>query len=213
MDPDLKIEIVRALKRIREPSGSTGKLAAFWTQLSSPFVVTVLGGLLLFGVTSIVSQWSAKNTKDREVALEKLKRRQEFVETFATKIERYLELTYGLRKRGIFIAEYQTSPIPYPDGRSFADTRKKWEEDERYWLEHSTGSATGLVFTAKIFFPEPVVQKKLNELATAIDSYEGATRQEDLTFAYNRVILTLENATSTMTSQLYEKTADSSNDR
>ena len=204
MDPDIKTEIVRALKHIRKPSASTGKFAAFWDGLSSPFVVTVLGGLLLFGVTSIVTQWNAQNIKEREISLEKLKRRQDFVETFATRIERYLELTYGLRKRGIFIAEHQSSPIPYLDGRSFDETRKKWEDDERYWLEHSTGSASGLIYTAKIFFPEPAVQQKLNALATAIDQYEGAELQKQLTFGYNRVILALEDATSTMTSYINE---------
>jgi hypothetical protein len=70
-----------------------------------------------------------------EASLEKLHRKQNFIETFASKIEQYLTLTVGLRKREIFLAEWAKVPehatARFSDGRTFDETRAKWEEDKR----------------------------------------------------------------------------------
>src|SRR5207244_4467212 len=141
------------------------KHGSFW---NSPFVVTFLGGVFLAFISGGVTECTARHTKDRELASQRLRQKQDFVETFNTKIERYLELSVSVRKRELFLREWQSDPkratVRYPDGRTFEETRTKWEEDKKFWLEHSPGSATGLVYTAVILFSGRDLREKLMSL-------------------------------------------------
>ena len=163
MDPELRDAVVGLLRSLREnPSERT------WLKvLNAPFTLTIVGGVLLAIVSGTVAQCTANMTKEREQALELYRQKQAFVASFATNLEKYLELTWSLRKRGVFLKEWQNEPekVRYTDGRTFDETRAKWEEDKRYWLEHSPGSPVGIISTARILFRQREVNAKLDGLA------------------------------------------------
>src|SRR5262249_46857333 len=75
--------------------------------------------------------------------------------------------------------EHQNDPnrdtLRYPDGRTFEQTRDKWEQDWRYWSEHSPGSPLALIYTARLLFKRPETVKKLDEMANTVDTYQRAT--------------------------------------
>ena len=155
--------------------------------------------------SGLVTQCNAAHTKDREIALQRLRQKQEFIDTFTTKIERYLELTLSIRKREIFLREWQSDPerttVRYPDGRNFDETRAKWEDDKRYWVEHSPGSAMGLIYTAEILFREPRVRSALEELEKATESYSDAEDYQQLMDSYSRTISALQKTALTMAAE------------
>lgn len=181
-----------------------------WKWLNSPFMITVIGGIALSLISLGVTQCNANNSKDREIALEQLRRKQNFVDTFASKIEQYLTLTIGLRKREIFLAKWEKvpdrAPARFSDGRTFEETRAKWEEDRRYWIEHSPGTTPlAVIYTAKILFPKPSIVDKLDHLSKTADMYGRAREIPDLLAAYDEVVLELEDVTSMLAKESYEK--------
>jgi hypothetical protein len=67
-----------------------------------------LGGILLSLISLGVTQCNANNAKDREIALEKLHRKQNFVDTFASKIDQYLNFTLAFVKDRSFYTNGRT---------------------------------------------------------------------------------------------------------
>jgi hypothetical protein len=207
MDQELRDTFVSAVKTLRDqPATKRGRVGEI---LNAPFTVTILGGALLAAVSGLVTSWNAHNEKDRQFALERLRQKQAFVETFNTKIERYFEFTFGLRKREIFLHDFQSSPdrerIRYPDGRSFAETREQWEKDKQYWLDHSVDSASGVIYTGKILFTTPDVRAKLDNLNYWTDQYGRAKTYKDLQQAYDNSLKTLDETAIAMAAKVYEK--------
>lgn len=175
---------------------------------NSPFMLTVIGGLLLAAVSGVITQCSAGNTRERELAVERLKAKQAFVQTFSSKLERYLALTLSLRKREIFLNGWQSherrSDIRYPDGRNFDETRAFWELEKRYWLDQSTDSPTGLINAGRILFTDGSVRPELSRLSLATQRYGSATTYLDLSEAYSDVLDSLEKASILMADHVYE---------
>jgi hypothetical protein len=205
MNPELESAFKTFLEKLIHPPTKT-----WMDHLNSPVVVTLVGGALLAVISTTLTQCNAINARDREIALEKLHRKQNFIETFASKIEQYLTLTVGLRKREIFLAEWAKVPehatARFSDGRTFDETRAKWEEDKRYWIEHSSGTTPlAVIYTAKILFPKPDIVDKLDHLEQSTDLYGRTTKFEDLVTAYNQVLDDLGEVTSILAKESYEK--------
>jgi hypothetical protein len=175
MDSDLKSALLAALGTLKETSPTAGPLAKIAKVANSPFVLTVIGGLLLASISAVITQCNADNIRDRELAVERLRARQAFVQTFSSKLERYFELTLSLRKREIFLRNWQASDrrstIHYPDGRNFDETRICWEQDKRYWLDQSTDSPIGLINAGKTLFVDQAVRTELDGLSRATNRY------------------------------------------
>jgi hypothetical protein len=208
MKPELESALKRLLEKLTLPSAA--KTSKVMDVLNSPFVITLVGGTLIAIISATLTQCNAINARDREIALEKLHRKQNFVDTFASKIEQYLTLTFGLRKREIFLVEWQKVPeraaARFSDGRTFEETRAKWDEDKRYWIEHSPGTTPlAVIYTAKILFPKAEIVDKLNQLEKTVDLYGSATELEDLVTAYNQVLVDLEVVISVLAKESYEK--------
>lgn len=209
MDEDLKNHLIAALERLKPERAAEG----FWAKISSfansPFVLTVIGGLLLATISGVITQCSAHNTRERELAVERLKTKQSFVQTFSSKLERYFELTLSLRKREIFLSGWQSSDqrptILYKDGRTFDETRAFWEQEKRYWLDQSTDSPIGLINAGRILFKDDSVRGELNRLSDATRRYGGVTTYLDLDQAYTDALDSLEKASILMAKHVYEQ--------
>jgi len=146
--------------------------------------------------------------RERELAVERLRAKQAFVQTFSSKFERYLELTLSLRKREIFLKNWQSNvrrpTIRYGDGRSFDETRAFWEQEKRYWLDQFTDSPIGLINAARILFPDHSVRDELNQLSNATTRYGSAMTNSDLNQAYTDALDSLEKASILMAEHIYE---------
>lgn len=208
MNQEIEIALKTLLKRVSLPSATgTNKLL---DTLNSPFFVTLVGGILLAFISGMLTQCNATNAKDREIALEKLHEKQRFIDSFATKIEQFLVITMGLRKREIFLYQWQADPgretVHYSDGRTFDETRNRWEEEKRYWVEHSSGtSPLAVIYTGKLLFSNPDIGKKLDLLAESVDLYGRTKEYEALDKAYEQILNGLEEVTSLMAKELHEK--------
>jgi hypothetical protein len=127
--------------------------------LNSPFVVTLIGGVLLAAVSAYITERNAENSKLLETHLAELRQKQNLIDSFPTKVEQYLALTRSVRNREVFLHQWQNEPtrdtVHYPDGRTFEETRDKWEGDYRYWNDHSPGSPLGVIYTAKLLLKKP----------------------------------------------------------
>lgn len=209
MDADVKDALLRLLRNSKAGTVKGGFWARAWSILNSAFVLTVIGGVFLASVSALITQFTAQNTKSRELAVERLRARQAFVQSFSSKLERYFELTLSLRKREIFLRNWQSSDrrstIHYPDGRNFDETRIFWEQEKKYWLDQSTESPVGLINAGKILFSEPPVRNELNKLSGALDHYGSATTTFGLTESYTEVLECLKQTAISMADNVYEK--------
>ncbi len=204
MEPELKTELLETLKSLRETPSTRNRATKV---LNAPFTVTLLGGVILAIVSGLIAQYTTESDKAREIALEGLRQRQAFVDTFTSKMEMYFELTLSVRKREIYLNDWQGNPDrdknPYPDGRNFEETRNKWEEEKRYWLDHSTGSPTGLISTAKILFNSPKMRAALDTLAAYSEQYGEATNEDDLNKAHDAAFKEIENTAVKMADEIH----------
>ena len=196
MDKELELAIKVLLKKITTPStdnvGGTKKFfEGLLGTLNSPFVVTLIGGILLASISANITERNAEHSKDLETHLAELHQKQNFIESFPTKVEQYMALTYGLRMIELFLHAWANNAnrdtAHYSDGRTFNETRDKWEQDWRYWNEHSPGSSLALIYTAKLLFKKPETLKKLDEMEDTIRRYEEATEFSKLDEAYNQI--------------------------
>jgi hypothetical protein len=208
MKPELESALKRLLEKLTLPS--VAKKGKAMDVLNSPFVITLLGGVVLALISGTLTQCNASAAKDREIALDLLHRKQNFIDTFASKIELYLNLTLGLRKREMFLAAWAKVPdhgaARFSDGRTFEETRAIWEADKRFWIEHSTGTTPfAVIKTAKILFSKTDVLNKPDDLDNSIDEYGSVTTVEDLENAYRKVLHELADTTSTLAKESYEK--------
>jgi hypothetical protein len=209
MDEKLKNALVAVLECVDEKTSAQN----FWTRTAaianSPFVLTIVGGILLAAVSGLITQCNAQNTRERELAVERLKAKQAFVQTFSSKMERYFELTLSLRKREIFLSGWQSheqrSSKVYPDGRNYDETRDFWEKEKRYWLDQSTDSPIGLINAGKLLFKDTAVRNALNKLTNATQRYGSATRYSELSQAYTDALDCLEKTSISMADHVYEE--------
>jgi hypothetical protein len=209
MDEKLKNALVAVLECVDERSITKN----FWTKAAavanSPFVLTIIGGALLAAISGLITECNAQNTRERELAVERLRAKQAFVQTFSSKLERYFELTLSLRKREVFLngwqADERRSSVVYPDGRNFDETRDFWEKDKRYWLDQCTDSPIGLINAAKLLFKDIGVRNALTKLMNATQRYGSATRYSDLNQAYSDALDSLEKTSISMAGHVYEE--------
>jgi hypothetical protein len=210
MDKELELALKVLLKRITAPStGSVSGTNKFFETANSPFVVTLIGGALVAIISGMLTYCNAENSKRLETHIAELHQKQNFIDSFPSKVEQYMALTHSVRKREIFLHKWQNEPTRdtarYPDGRTFDQTRDEWEQDWRYWIEHTPGSSLALIYTAKLLFKKKETVKKLDEMENSIETYERATEFQELDEAYNRIGDDLSQVISLFASELNEK--------
>jgi len=114
MDKELESAVKVLLKQITTPprnvSGIRKFLEGLLGTLNSPFVVTLVGGILLATVSAYITARTAENQKLLETHLAELHQKQSLIDSFPTKVEQYLALTRSVRNREIFLQLWQTEP-------------------------------------------------------------------------------------------------------
>ena len=208
VDEQLKSSLLSVLSKLESAPAPTkwDKILAF---LNAPFAITMAGGVLLAIVSAMITNGSAKNAKDRDIALEKLRQKQAFVQSFQSDIERYLALTVLFRQRDIFLQRNQgedaRAGARFIDGGTWQETHEKSEEARRFWLEQSHTSPFALINSAMILFAnDDPISKALSELSASADAYGAAQTQEELQKSYYQILGQLKGVTSLMAGKVYE---------
>jgi hypothetical protein len=212
MDEELELALKALLKRITTPStdkasGIKKFFEGLLGTLNSPFVVTLIGGAILALISGYITELNAEKAKALEIRLAESRQKENLINSFPTKVEQYLALTHDLRKREIYLYQWQDQKdkAPYPDGRTFDQTRDKYEEDYRYWNDHSPGSPLGVIYMAKLLFKKPDTLAKLNEIEDSVDTYQRTLDFKQLDDAYNHIADDVSQVISLFASELNEK--------
>ncbi len=117
--------------------------------LNSPFVITLIGGLLLGGFSAYL-QYAIANAQRREAErAEHAARRVQLVYDFADKFPQTLSLADRWRQRQLWLdTNTAASTGRFTDGRTFEETRKLCDElFERYITQKPTASLCNQIIT------------------------------------------------------------------
>ena len=205
----LEDAVIELLKKLTKTPEKVGRLKKIWDALSAPFIVTLLGGIALACVSAVFTKCSADNMRQVDKVLAALRQRQSFIDAFDNKIDQYMRLTYSLRKREIFLDEWQNEQgrdtIKYSDGRNFFETIVQWEQEKHYLIEHWPGSPMALVHTAKVLFTNKDTLNNLDKIEKALENYDRTHDYQELDSTYNEVVGYLGRITSQFEDEAREK--------
>ena len=131
---ELESELTRMVERVNGEAQATGagSSSSKWQGIAnSPFVVTVIGGLLLMILTTV---WQ-RSHEDNQAALQKAEKLEERQYTtmvaFTDGMSRYLQAAPDIFYRKFFLAQNSTAEnkgsLTFVDGRSWKDTVERYE--------------------------------------------------------------------------------------
>jgi hypothetical protein len=151
-----------------EPSGRAGPF------LSSPFVVTVVGGLGVVAVTTLYSHFKAKN--DRELAADSA-RRQKQTEVFSSVVNDlpvYVSTMGSMRSLRVWLKDHQQDDDKYgevglPRDQALAQYLKFFK------LTLKTRTASSILMEVKSFYATEAVCRLANEEDLAIKNLHDAS--------------------------------------
>lgn len=108
------------------------KVSPIIAVVNSPFIVTVLGGIILWALSAVWQDMQADASAKRQQLENLFSERKELLVTFADTIPRTLMIARDLKKREVWIAANRPkSDQLYRDGRNFTETQNLYEESIR----------------------------------------------------------------------------------
>jgi hypothetical protein len=111
--------------------------------LNSPFVVTLLGGLMLSVIGSVLQYKIAEHERSQAMRTDQSQRKEKVAYDFANEIPITLNVLERLKRREVwFIAQGFNHPTAkFKDGRTFQETRDQYEKlQERYLAQKPVAS-------------------------------------------------------------------------
>lgn len=147
--------------------------------MNSPFVVTFLGGLIIFALTSFWQHLERESTVKREQSERTYDRKYNLLTQFTTEFPRTLLLAKDVQRRALWMRLNRLEPdAQYPDKRNFEQTRKKWESDQRELLERESGRLFGIQLG--VAFTSSEVRSDAASLNNAWDSLMEAGKRSEV---------------------------------
>jgi hypothetical protein len=206
MKPEIENALKTILTKLTISDSSEGVFDKILKVLNSGVVVSGVFGILISATTLLLTQCNANIARKREVRLEDYHTKQRIMESFFTGINQYLRSTLSMKKREVFLGDWQDQPtrdtVKYPDGRSFEQTRQKYEEDKQFLNEHPPPDPTALTFIVEVNFTDSLMHERAKSLRKAIHDYLYAKDYSEIDQAYNSVYFGLEAVTSIMSDEL-----------
>jgi uncharacterized surface anchored protein len=154
----------------KEKSEHLGKGTSFLSFLNSPFVVTLLGGLMVAWATHL---WQKANTDaaySRSIVESSLRERRAAARDFADHIGSALYYSHVVKVREIWIrnALRTGGQDKFPDGRKFDQERAYYEASAQRMLANSTESLSARV---AVTFTSSPVQNAINTFNRTMDKF------------------------------------------
>lgn len=206
---ELESKIGAALDKLEPRAPSPAKKGAIEGWLSSPFVVTVVGGLLLSAIT-LRLQSNQENAREEEKRQQVLQdRKYEAMLAFTEGITDYLKKVKEVRQREFFIKPKLKIPdksrIVFPDGRSWSENIIRWE----HGMEHlyDKGSPDALCARCESFFETEEVLSSIRDFDTLMDRHSEAQNNQDLSELHTQAVIDYQIVVRLMGKELKQNTA------
>jgi hypothetical protein len=148
--------------RQRKKHRRTKRIAKLYKRLNQPLSVTVLGGIIVFLITSFVQQQYAKSQREFEIEQAKRTHRIELASTAENQIIQELSKRFtGIAVvagayAGHYGKEQYRENVDY-----YNDSKREWDREQEV-LELKVG----------VYFPDPGIQKSWNSLVKRLDNFD-----------------------------------------
>ncbi len=170
--------------------------------LNSSFTVTLVGGLLLAVVSSVLQNSIAKAQRDEAKRAEDAQRKEKLAFDFANELPVTLNLIDGFKRRDVWmIANDDTSTNRYRDGRNFMETRTMYENLlDRYLAQKPVASLCNQVIGS---FNSPQVPPLAESLHSNVNVMLNATNKLQVDTAFTNVNCNYKVLTRILFTELY----------
>lgn len=189
-----------------EPSGRAGPF------LSSPFVVTVIGGLGVVAVTTLYSHFKAKN--DRELAAENARRQKqtEVLSLVANDLPIYISTMGSMRELKVWLKDHKQADDKFGE-IGLPHDQVLTEYLEFYKLSLKTHTAVSILMEVRSFYATESVCHLANDEDLAIKKIEEAVDFEGVKAAGKAEEKVFDSLLSAMAVEVKEKPDKSDKER
>ncbi len=173
MDTEIRNEVLRIVKDLEIQDFIQKKAVVRF--INSPFFLTVIAGIILTIVSGFMTNKITRAAEERQLFHTKLNTKIVTMNKFSGGIVRFLESSFDMRKREIWLALNQNNrnepSLTYPDGRNFIETRNFYEKQLSEYLK--VPHADALCVHAKAVFSnsDEKLIAAIDELDTTLDNY------------------------------------------
>ena len=150
----------------------------------SPFIVTVVGGILLGVFSTMLQSRIAASQQAEAIRSETIQRTEKLAYDFADEFPMSLSLAYRFKLRLLWLgATPYNSAARFTDGRNFADTRSMYENlFDRYMAQKPVGSLCNQIIES---FPSTNIDSLAVTLDANMESLIDATNESQVDTAFD----------------------------
>ncbi|HKE95047.1 MAG TPA: hypothetical protein VKB34_12115 [Povalibacter sp.] len=176
--PSIRVELAE-----RRPAHPQRK---FLSGINSPFVVTLLGGMLAALISQVWQSRASEIAYQRTVLEAALSERRAVANQFAMKFASAIYRAELLKRREIWLREaasYQDKTSgKFPDGRTFDEQRQNYEAiAERYY---ATETPEGLVSTVLASYSSESTRTRATQLYELLDRFMQVRKMDEMKSLY-----------------------------
>ena len=145
--------------------------------LNSPFVVTLIGGLIISLLGILLQHKYNEFQKQVEFSRKLILIKINILEKFSRSIERYLTLSHSNRKRAIYIKLWGRAKkenkdlniIKYPDGKSYTETTIEYSKQRDYIYSNATPSTVCAISFS--LFEDSLLKETIESLEKELETF------------------------------------------
>lgn len=162
--------------------------------VNSPFFITLLGGGFLAVATAVVESSLSASLQQREMKIHEVASKRDMVEKFGEGIVRFLQISYEMRQREMWLRAYQNQPVSelkklrWSDGRDFFETRDRYESLKSELDKASNPDALCAVASV-VFGDSSQIREELRSLDVIMDEYVESWTYETFDAANEAAVL------------------------
>jgi hypothetical protein len=176
-----RIQIVQTIKVnarvVQEPAKQAAEIerTSWPTFLNSPFVVTLLGGIIVTMASQLWQEHAAQLNFERLSWTEAMKERRTAAREFANHIDGALYTLQVFKRREFWLRAHIHEPpnFTFPDGRDFKEERTFYESTAQRL--YGGASPVGLIALIQATFTSTDVQHQATALQAAFNDFATAS--------------------------------------
>ena len=171
-----------------KPSEKEGGFVKF---LNSPFSLTIVSGLGIWLLTTNIQNRHTEKEAQKESSQKVFDKKIELAARFADVTTRFLQTSFSMRKREVWIAQRQELPLEqrvkqsYPDGRNYTGTRDYYEKEKENFdkIEHPLAILSQL----NGYFTDSISARYILGIRKDLKTYLQLTDQDSLDLISDRI--------------------------